>query len=101
MHHLPESEFPMPKSIHESIVPPAIAVPTEAETRAADLEQDDSAARNEQTPDRAAQIRQAAYARSERRGFEPGHEEEDWLEAERDLGSEQSDEPGRGKRPDE
>jgi hypothetical protein len=28
----------------------------------------------------------AAYYRAERRGFEPGHEVEDWLEAEREVG---------------
>lgn len=30
-------------------------------------------------------IAQAAYYRAERRGFEPGHEMEDWLAAERDI----------------
>ena len=30
-------------------------------------------------------IRRAAYAASERRGFEPGFEEEDWLTAEREF----------------
>lgn len=31
------------------------------------------------------EIRQLAYLRSERRGFEPGHETEDWLAAEREV----------------
>lgn len=35
--------------------------------------------------DREAQIAEAAYLRAERRGFAPGLELEDWLEAEREL----------------
>jgi len=31
------------------------------------------------------EIRQAAYLLSERRGFEPGHEAEDWVSAEREV----------------
>jgi Protein of unknown function (DUF2934) len=31
------------------------------------------------------EIRQLAYLLSERRGFEPGHETEDWLNAEREV----------------
>ena len=31
------------------------------------------------------EIRQLAYLLSERRGFEPGHETEDWLSAEREI----------------
>jgi hypothetical protein len=31
------------------------------------------------------EIRQLAYLRSERRGFEPGHETEDWLAAEHEV----------------
>jgi hypothetical protein len=34
---------------------------------------------------RHALIAEAAYLRSERRGFEPGHEVEDWLEAETEI----------------
>jgi hypothetical protein len=30
-------------------------------------------------------IQQAAYFRSQSRGFHPGHELEDWLEAEREI----------------
>ncbi len=30
-------------------------------------------------------VEQAAYYRAESRGFEPGHEMEDWLAAERDI----------------
>ena len=31
------------------------------------------------------EVRQLAYLLSERRGFEPGHETEDWLAAEREV----------------
>jgi hypothetical protein len=34
---------------------------------------------------RRALIAQVAYYRSERRGFEPGHETEDWLGAEAEV----------------
>jgi hypothetical protein len=33
-------------------------------------------------PDRDAKIAELAYYKAEGRGFEPGHELEDWLEAE-------------------
>ena len=36
--------------------------------------------------ERARQIALRAYYRAERRGFTPGGELEDWLEAERELG---------------
>ena len=32
-------------------------------------------------------ISEAAYYKAEKRGFEPGHEEQDWLEAEREIKS--------------
>jgi len=35
--------------------------------------------------DRRALIAVAAYYRAERRGFAPGHEQEDWLAAEREI----------------
>jgi hypothetical protein len=31
------------------------------------------------------EIRRLAYLMSERRGFEPGHEAEDWINAEREV----------------
>jgi hypothetical protein len=34
---------------------------------------------------RAALIAEAAYFRAEKRGFEPGHETEDWLAAENEV----------------
>jgi hypothetical protein len=36
-------------------------------------------------PDIDAKISELAYYKAERRGFAPGHEMEDWLEAEREL----------------
>jgi len=36
-------------------------------------------------PDRDAKIAELAYYKTEKRGFEPGHELEDWLEAEQEL----------------
>ncbi|MEC4748205.1 DUF2934 domain-containing protein [Methylomicrobium sp. Wu6] len=36
---------------------------------------------------KTAKIAELAYYKAERRGFEPGHEWEDWLEAERELAS--------------
>lgn len=38
-------------------------------------------------------VAEAAYYRAERRGFESGHEEEDWLEAEREIGDDAGAEP--------
>jgi Protein of unknown function (DUF2934) len=37
--------------------------------------------------DRRLIIEREAYLRAERRGFEPGHELEDWLAAEHSVGS--------------
>jgi hypothetical protein len=39
----------------------------------------------QEPPDRLALIAVAAYYRAERRGFAPGHEQEDWLAAEREI----------------
>jgi hypothetical protein len=39
---------------------------------------------------RAARIAEAAYWRAERRGFAPGQEVDDWLNAERDIDGQQS-----------
>ena len=36
-------------------------------------------------PDRDASIAELAYYKAESRGFEPGHEFDDWLEAEREF----------------
>jgi hypothetical protein len=37
------------------------------------------------SPDVAERIAQRAYELAEQRGFEPGHEIEDWLQAEREI----------------
>jgi len=36
-------------------------------------------------PDRDAKIAELAYYKAESRGFEPGHEIDDWLEAEQEF----------------
>ena len=36
-------------------------------------------------PDRDVRIAELAYYKAESRGFEPGHEMDDWLEAEQEL----------------
>ena len=36
-------------------------------------------------PDRAAKVAEIAYRQAESRGFSPGHELDDWLEAEQVL----------------
>ena len=38
-----------------------------------------------EAPNRARMIEEAAYYLAERRGFAPGHEQQDWLEAEREI----------------
>lgn len=67
---------------------PSAPLPIEAEVRATDLELDTGTAVPSRDQDREARIREAAYARSKERGFIPGHEEEDWLEAERMIDEE-------------
>jgi hypothetical protein len=49
--------------------------------------------------DRAQRIAERAYWRAERRGFEPGRELDDWLEAEREVDAQRND-PSRDQRPD-
>jgi hypothetical protein len=39
-------------------------------------------------PNRGRLIAEAAYYRAERRGFAPGHEVQDWLDAEREIDAE-------------
>ncbi len=36
-------------------------------------------------PDRDARIAEIAYLKAERRGFKPGHEMDDWLDAEKEF----------------
>ena len=45
-------------------------------------ELDDASQRDDE---RRRRIEESAYYRAERRGFAPGHEEEDWLEAEKEV----------------
>jgi len=40
------------------------------------------------TADRLKRIAEAAYRRAQQRNFEPGHDLEDWLEAEKEVDAE-------------
>jgi hypothetical protein len=42
----------------------------------------------EQSPEQRQRIAEAAYHKAERRGFAPGYEERDWLEAESEMDGE-------------
>ena len=84
----------MPRSTRSSapsVTPSGPAMPTEAETRAADLAEtagngtEDATPPSEDGDDRDSRIRKAAYAAYQRRGSLPGQELDDWLEAERSL----------------
>jgi len=44
------------------------------------------AARAADPAQRLAMVAEAAYYKAERRGFDPGHELEDWLQAEAEIG---------------
>ena len=50
--------------------------------------------------DRQQRIAEAAYWRAERRGFEPGRELDDWLEAEREVDGQRRADPSLNQRPD-
>mgnify|MGYP000004503678 CR=1 FL=1 len=56
----------MSLSVKKASISPDTVVPTEAIC----------------LPDRETRIAELAYLKAESRGFEPGHELEDWLEAE-------------------
>ena len=45
----------------------------------------DSAIHRPESSDRQRRISEAAYLRAQRRGFCPGFEEQDWLEAEQEI----------------
>ena len=45
------------------------------------------------SPERRQRIAEAAYYKAERRGFSPGYDERDWLEAEREIDGEPSPGP--------
>ena len=47
----------------------------------------DRAAAISELQERHRRIAEVAYYRAQQRGFEPGFEEEDWLAAEREIGS--------------
>ena len=64
-----------PDTRDERTPSPSVATLPSSETDRA-VEDDD---------ERRRRIAEAAYYRAQRRGFEPGGEEQDWLEAERDI----------------
>lgn len=69
-----------PGIVRKSLVKKAAEKPGIAESKA--TRDAESAVLHEE---RNALIAQAAYFRAERRGFEAGHELEDWLAAEQDI----------------
>ncbi|WP_353506329.1 DUF2934 domain-containing protein [Variovorax davisae] len=66
---------------------PSGTLPTEAELRETDLNLDAVAPSHEDEA-RHGRIREEAYAAYKRRGELPGHEVEDWLEAEQAVDAE-------------
>jgi hypothetical protein len=73
---------PKEKSVSK---PKMITVPS---VGSASVETDYAAVDTVSAPiDRQLMIEREAYLRAERRGFEPGHELEDWLAAEHSLGA--------------
>jgi hypothetical protein len=86
-----------PTSAAPTSAAPTSAAPTKARTRqrkspsSPSPVRDTAGARTAQTQtshppvDRYASIAQAAYFRSQHRGFKPGHEMEDWLAAEAEV----------------
>jgi hypothetical protein len=50
-----------------------------------DVDQEISAAQVDDVDVHQSMIAEAAYYKAESRGFAPGHEMEDWLEAENDI----------------
>ena len=70
-------------------VPPAVTAAEAPKTparKAAPRAKRTVAARPTVTPDmRRGMIAESAYLRAERRGFAPGHEDEDWLAAEAEV----------------
>lgn len=57
----------------------------EAGSSHADIQQMAAAIARSRAQERHAMIEAAAYLRAEQRGFEPGHELEDWLQAEAEV----------------
>ena len=100
----PDNGAATPSAPPQSAAPPSAAPPSapsstppkvrarprkspSSPTRAADKTSAHTAAAQAPHPplDRYASIAQAAYFRSQHRGFKPGHEMEDWLAAEAEV----------------
>jgi len=58
---------------------------TAKETKEEELPNPDEDCSTIHLPDRDAKIAEIAYRMAENRGFAPGHELDDWLEAEREF----------------
>ena len=85
----PDNGAPPPASAAPpSATPPKVRVRQRKSTSTASRTTESHTAAN-QAPrpvaDRYASIAQAAYFRSQHRGFKPGHEMEDWLAAEAEV----------------
>lgn len=58
---------------------------SQANKKEAKVMEAEAAGRSAPQPNHDEQIALAAYYRAEKRGFQPGYEEEDWLAAEREI----------------
>lgn len=65
-----------------------------ADNASASVERMAAAVADSRAAERRSMIANAAYLRAERRGFEPGHELEDWLAAEIEVTNLQQREAG-------
>ncbi len=61
------------------------AAPRKAATRKAGADKSNSSPVNISAEERWRMVATAAYHRAEQRGFAPGHEVEDWLNAEKEI----------------
>jgi predicted transcriptional regulator len=52
---------------------------------------------NDATADRLKRIAEAAYRRAQSRNFAPGHDLEDWLEAEKEIDAAMKSRPAPGR----
>jgi hypothetical protein len=85
----PLQETNMPKNVdpEKKLTPPGgpLSLPIEAEVRTADLVEEEPTEQVSSQSRREDRIRKAAYEAYERRGKEPGREQEDWFDAERSV----------------
>ena len=78
--------MPTSKTIHtKKQKVPAKVLPTDIDPPFNEFSESLSASDSASNSTRQQMIAEAAYYRAERRGFEPGHELEDWLAAEAEV----------------